>query len=158
MMTPASVLENDTLKLLWDFDIQTDHLIPTRRPDLLKIYKKQKTRRLADFAVPTNHRVKIKENEKGDNFLDFTRKQKNIGIIVTPTVTNILGTIPKSLEKRFGKVGNRRTNSYHPNCCIIKIGRNTEKSSGDPRRLAVTQIPVKDYQLTLVRRTLKKSK
>ena len=30
---PATVLENDSHKLLWDFDIQTDHLIPTRRPD-----------------------------------------------------------------------------------------------------------------------------
>ena len=25
MYNPASVLENDTHKLLWDFDIQTDH-------------------------------------------------------------------------------------------------------------------------------------
>ena len=27
MHNPESVLENDTHKLLWDFDIQTDHLI-----------------------------------------------------------------------------------------------------------------------------------
>ena len=31
MHNPAPVLENDTHKLLWDFNIQTDHLIPTRR-------------------------------------------------------------------------------------------------------------------------------
>ena len=31
----APILENDTHKLLWDFNIQTDHLIPTRRPDLI---------------------------------------------------------------------------------------------------------------------------
>ena len=30
MHNSASVLENDTHKLLWDFDIQTDHLILTR--------------------------------------------------------------------------------------------------------------------------------
>ena len=34
---PASVPENDTHKLPWDFDIQTDHLISTRRPDLIII-------------------------------------------------------------------------------------------------------------------------
>ena len=28
----APVLENNTPKLLWDFDIQTDHLISARRP------------------------------------------------------------------------------------------------------------------------------
>ena len=33
----APVLENDTDKLLWDFDIQTDHLISARRPDLIII-------------------------------------------------------------------------------------------------------------------------
>ena len=33
---------------------------------------------------------------------------------------------------------------------IIKVGQNTEKRSGDLRRLAVTQTPVKNHQLTLV--------
>ena len=37
----APVLENDIHKLLWDFDIQTDHLIPARRPDLIVINKKE---------------------------------------------------------------------------------------------------------------------
>ena len=37
MPNPASVLENDTHKLLWDFDIQTYHLISARRPDLITI-------------------------------------------------------------------------------------------------------------------------
>ena len=33
MHNPESVLENETHKLLWDFAIQTDHLISARRPD-----------------------------------------------------------------------------------------------------------------------------
>ena len=40
-----SVLENDTLKLLWVFDIQTDHLISVRRTDLIIIKKKKKKKR-----------------------------------------------------------------------------------------------------------------
>ena len=39
MHNPAPVLGNDTHKLLWDFDIQTDHLIS---PDLIIINKKKK--------------------------------------------------------------------------------------------------------------------
>ena len=35
MRNPAAVLENDTHKLLWDFDIQMDHLISARRPALI---------------------------------------------------------------------------------------------------------------------------
>ena len=34
MHYPALVLENDAHKLLWDFDIHTDHLILARKPDL----------------------------------------------------------------------------------------------------------------------------
>ena len=30
---------------------------------------------------------------------------------------------------------------------IIKIGKNTEKSPGDKKRLATTQTPVKEHQL-----------
>ena len=42
MHNPAPVLENNTHKLLWDFDIQTDHLISARRSDLIIITKKKR--------------------------------------------------------------------------------------------------------------------
>ena len=45
MHNPTLVLENDTHKLRWDFDIQTDHLISDRRPDLIIINNKKKKRR-----------------------------------------------------------------------------------------------------------------
>ena len=32
---PESVLENETHKDLWDFEIQTDHQISARRPNLV---------------------------------------------------------------------------------------------------------------------------
>ena len=38
----------------------------------------------------------------------------------------------------------------HLNYSIIEKGQNIEKSAGDLRRVAVTQIPVKDRQLKLV--------
>ena len=37
----APVQENDTDKLLWDFDMHKDHLISARRPDLVIINKKE---------------------------------------------------------------------------------------------------------------------
>ena len=42
MHNPASVVENDTLQPLWDFDIQRVYLISARRPDLIIINKKKK--------------------------------------------------------------------------------------------------------------------
>ena len=45
----------------------------------------------------------------------------------------------------LGRVGNQRTN-YNS----VEIGQNTETSSGDLRRLAITYTPVNDHQQTLV--------
>ena len=41
MHNPDSVLENETYKVLWDFEIQTDHLIPASRPDLMLVDTKR---------------------------------------------------------------------------------------------------------------------
>ena len=45
MHNPPPVLENNTHKLLCDFDIHTDHLILARRPDLIKINRKKKKKK-----------------------------------------------------------------------------------------------------------------
>ena len=47
MHNPAPVLENDTHKLLWDFDIHTDHRISARRPDFIIINKKREFAKLS---------------------------------------------------------------------------------------------------------------
>ena len=52
--------------------------------------------------------------------------------------------------KEIGGFGSWRPNGDHPNKSIIENGQNTEKSLGDLRRLAVTQTPVKNHQLTLM--------
>ena len=76
MHNPAPVLENDSHKLQWDFSIQTDHLIPARRPDLIIINKKKRICKIVNFAVPTDHRINLKESEKKDKYLDLARELK----------------------------------------------------------------------------------
>ena len=61
MHNPSPVLENNTNKPLWDFDIHMDHLISARRLDLIIINKKKRTCKIVDFAVPADHRLKQKE-------------------------------------------------------------------------------------------------
>ena len=104
MQKPAPVLENDTHKLLWDFNIQTDHLIPARRPDLIIIKKKKRggTYKIIDFAVPADHRIKLKECEKKDKYLDLARKLKklwNMQVTIIPIVIGVFGTVTKGLLK-----------------------------------------------------------
>ena len=100
MHYPALVLENDTHKLLWDFNIQTDHLIPVRRPN----YNKQKKRfcKIVDFVVPADHRINPKVCEKKDKYLDLARELKtlrNMKVTIVPIVTGAFGTITKGLLK-----------------------------------------------------------
>ena len=45
MQKPEDVLENGNHKVLGDFEIQADHLIPVRRPDLVIIEKKKKKKK-----------------------------------------------------------------------------------------------------------------
>ena len=66
----------DSHKLQWDFNIQTDHLIPARRPDLMIINKRKRIRKTVDFAVPADHRINLKESEKKDKYLKLTRELK----------------------------------------------------------------------------------
>ena len=66
MHKPESVLENEMHKILWDFEIQMDHLISARRPDLvlIKKNKKKQTCHLVDSVILVDYRVEIKESEK----------------------------------------------------------------------------------------------
>ena len=102
MHNPAPVLENATHKLLWDFDIQTDHLIPARRPDLIIINKKKRTCKIVNFAVPADHRINLKECEKRDKYLDLARELKklwNMQVTIIPMVIGAFETVTKGLLK-----------------------------------------------------------
>ena len=102
MHNPVPVLENDSHKLLWDFNIQTDHLIPARRPDLIIINKRKRICKTVDFAVPADHRINLKESEKKDKYFDLARELKklwNMKVMIEPIVIGALDTITKGLLK-----------------------------------------------------------
>ena len=105
---PETVLENNEFKLLWDFNIQTDHVIEARRPDLVIVNKKERFCQIIDFAVPFDSRVNFKETEKIEKYQDLARElQKlwNMRVKVIPIVIGALGTTPKKLDKRLNDLG-----------------------------------------------------
>ena len=94
-----SILENKTNKLLWDLVIQMDQ-ISARRSDLIIINKKRRTCRIVDFVVPADYRVKWKERERRDKYLDLSRELKklwNMKVTIIPIVIGSLGTVTKGL-------------------------------------------------------------
>ena len=136
MDNPASVLENDTRKLPWDFDIQTDHLISARRPNLIIINKRKRIYKIVHFAIPDDHRIKLKECEKKDKYLDLAREMKKTVEHKSDNYTNCNWCFWYSHQRintRTGGHGNKRTSRDNLNYNIIENGQNTEKSPGELR-------------------------
>ena len=64
--------------------------------------KKEENLQNVDFAVPADHRIKLKESEKRDKYLDFARELKklwNMKVTIIPIVIGAFGTVTKGLLK-----------------------------------------------------------
>ena len=94
-MNPRKWEEKNSLGL----EIKMDHLILSWWPDLSESTKKKKkekkkrTCRRADFAIPVDHRVKLKENKKRGKYLNLAREMKklwNMEVTVIPIVIRAL--------------------------------------------------------------------
>ena len=95
-----------------------------------------------DFVVATDYRVKLKESENRDKYLDFAGELKqlwNMKVTVILIVTGALGTVTKRLVLGLGGFGNKTTIGDHPNYSIVEIGQNTKKSLRDLTRFKITQ-------------------
>ena len=60
MQKVESVLENEMHETFWYFEIQMDHLMPARKPDLVLINKKKRICHQVDFGISADHRMKMK--------------------------------------------------------------------------------------------------
>ena len=96
---------------MWDFSIQTDHVIEARRPDLVVVDKKGRIYKTIDFAVPGDSRIEEKEKDKIEKYQDLRRelqKTWNVKVKIIPLVVGSLGAIPKqfgsyyNINQQFG--------------------------------------------------------
>ena len=103
-------VKDHQLTLMWktlmnnNDNMHTDHLISARRPDLIIINKKKKKRicKIVDFAVPADQRIKLKECEKKDKYLDLARGVKKLWkmrVTIVSIVIDTFCTMTKGLLK-----------------------------------------------------------
>ena len=93
---------------MWDFSIQTDHVIEAQRPDLAVVDKNRRTCKIIDFVVPGNSRIEEKEKEKMEKYQDLRselRKIWNVRVKIIPLVVGSLGAIPKQFGNRLKETG-----------------------------------------------------
>ena len=102
------VAENDDVKLLWDFQVQTDHVIPARRPDILIVKKKEATAIIIDISVPGDTRIRDAEEEKVLKYQDLKREIKTLwnlkSVKVVPIIVGALGAVTPNLRKHLDEV------------------------------------------------------
>ena len=104
------------------------------------------------FTVPADHKVNIKERENREKYLDLVSELKWVsGILI---VIGELGTVHKGLKRRLEELEFGGNQEHRDN---RMIGQNTAKIPVNLRRLAVTQTPEKDHQLTQVIKKIARS-
>jgi hypothetical protein len=102
------VVENDKVKLLWDFNIQTDKIIEARRPDLILLDKEKKECQIIDIAIPGDTRVVRKEEEKITKYRELGFEIGRLWKVrpkVIPIIIGALGTISTRLISYLAEVG-----------------------------------------------------
>ena len=63
--------ENENEKLLWDYIIRTDRVIPAHQPDLTLVDKTNNKVSFTDVVVSWDSRAKQKEQEKSVKYQDL---------------------------------------------------------------------------------------
>ena len=79
-----------------------------------------------DFAVPSGHRVKIKENEKINKSLNFARQLKKQGKTMVTTIAIVVGAlriVTKVQMKKIGKLEIRGRNKCAQILTVLKLAK-----------------------------------
>ena len=102
------MLETSDVKILWDFNIQTDNEIQARRPDIVVVNKKDRKCYIIDVAVPGDVRIAEKETEKIEKYDELKREVERLWKVkarVIPIVLGALGTVTRSLSNYIKEIG-----------------------------------------------------
>ena len=100
------VLQNEEVKILWDFKIQTDKHLAHNIPDITVVKKKQVW--LIDVAIPGDGRINQREVEKISKYQDLKVEVERLWekkATVVPVVIEALGVIPRDLVKHLKILG-----------------------------------------------------
>ena len=107
--TPSAVHENDDVKLLWNFPIQVDRELEERhnRPDIMVFKKNDRHCLIVDIAVPGDHNIESKQQQKIDNYADLkleVSRMWDCSTVVVPIIIGALGSVPKKFHHHLAKL------------------------------------------------------
>ena len=133
---PQSGIQNDSIKLLWGFTIQTDKHLPHNRLDIVCVDFTKKHAFLIDIAIPEDSCLSQKINEKYQQYTDLkigVQKMCTMTASIVPVILGSLGSIPTSLKNSLQQLGIYYTN------LIPKLQKSVLLSSSHILRHFVTE-------------------
>ena len=148
MHKTESILQNETHKILWDFEIQTDHQIPA-----WSVKQKEKNLPFNGFCSSSGpQRENKRKQKKIDKYLYIVRELKKLKNMRGWWYHLHLVRLERFRNVWEGSWRNKKSeDELGPSILeYCWIGHNTEKNPGDLRRLAVTRTPEKNYQIILI--------
>ena len=106
---PNIVTERDVGKvtIYWYKPIKTDMKVSYNRPDVAVIDKEENMWYIVNFAIPVDHYVKEKEEEKIDKYMDLAtevRRQFRVKTVIVPIVLGTLETFSAKLSESLEKL------------------------------------------------------
>ena len=81
---------------MWDYNIQTDHDITARRPDLVVVNNREQTCQIIDVSIPVDTAVRKTEKQKIEKYQDLSREVGKMWKEL-PVVMGSLGAVPRRL-------------------------------------------------------------
>ena len=103
----SRVLENDEVKILWDFTIQTERKLEHNKPDLVVLNKKEKIIYVVDVVCPFDTRIKDTERTKIEKYTDLKYELLKVWkgevtkVFILPVIIGALGTMTNNVQKNL---------------------------------------------------------
>ena len=124
---PESVTENERVKILWDFKIQTDKELKHNKPDIVILDKQKRTCMIIDVACPFDIRIQEKEKEKIERYNDLKWELMRIWncskVKVIPIIIGALGTVSKSFKGWLSTISSNITFGILQKACLLGTAR-----------------------------------
>jgi hypothetical protein len=104
----GEVMENEKVKMTWDFEYQMRKESTARRPDVTIEYKEQKRIQLVDMACPSEKNVQEKMTEKRQKYqqLAFEIRERRPGykVEIIPVIVGCMGGGAETMRTQVGKI------------------------------------------------------
>lgn len=109
---PRPIVENDRVKILWNFQVQTDHHLRHIKPDIIVVDKTKNEANIIDVAIPNDYRIAQKRLEKLRNYTDLCAEIKTLWrlskVRITPIIIGAMGIMFQKFDKDIEKLNLQR--------------------------------------------------